>query len=376
MRVVEVVTQGPVGPTGPAGPAAGGKTNYIPLWSSTSSLTTSSIYQVTPIQVIIGATQSVHPGNEEALAVYQGESTSYNLISGHSDVDNYSQLNIKNFSTGSNASADVVVTANTGTEEEDFINMGINGSNYTNTGLVGGPRDAYIYSTGENLLIGNATPGKQVVIFNGGTDAAGNAKMYIHDANIGVIGINTNTIGDINQPAALRILPPNNNTYNLIETEANLNGFIQSTFTNLSSGADASSDVVAYNDVDPINKVTGFIDMGITSTGYNDPVDFPGWTPNTSYVYTTTPIMLVGTTNNTGSVNFFVGGVNPQANRKLKLSYDNNHELTGSLSISNILTLTPQHPLPSGVATGSFAVSSSVPPKPYFFDGTSWNALY
>ena len=45
-------------------------------------------------------------------------------------------------------------------------------------------------------------------------------------------------------------------------------------------------------------------------------------------------------------------------------------------TISNILTLTPQSPLPSGVATGSFAVSSSVPPKPYFYDGTTWNALY
>ena len=47
-----------------------------------------------------------------------------------------------------------------------------------------------------------------------------------------------------------------------------------------------------------------------------------------------------------------------------------------TVTISNILTLTPIHPLPSGVATGSFAVSSSSPPKPYFYNGTSWNALY
>jgi len=50
--------------------------------------------------------------------------------------------------------------------------------------------------------------------------------------------------------------------------------------------------------------------------------------------------------------------------------------VSGSVNVSNILTLTPQSPLPSGVATGSFAVSSSVPPKPYFYDGTTWNALY
>jgi hypothetical protein len=50
--------------------------------------------------------------------------------------------------------------------------------------------------------------------------------------------------------------------------------------------------------------------------------------------------------------------------------------ITGSATISNILTLSPQDPLPSGVPTGSFAVSSSAPPKPYFYDGTTWNALY
>jgi hypothetical protein len=50
--------------------------------------------------------------------------------------------------------------------------------------------------------------------------------------------------------------------------------------------------------------------------------------------------------------------------------------ITGSLSISNILTLTPQDPLPSNTPTGSFAVSSSIPPKPYFWDGSTWNVLY
>jgi len=50
---------------------------------------------------------------------------------------------------------------------------------------------------------------------------------------------------------------------------------------------------------------------------------------------------------------------------------------TSSVTINSVLTLTPQNPLPtSGVPTGSFAVSSSTPPKPYFWDGTSWNALY
>ena len=50
--------------------------------------------------------------------------------------------------------------------------------------------------------------------------------------------------------------------------------------------------------------------------------------------------------------------------------------VSGTVQFDDILSVTPQDPLPSGVPTGSFAVSSSAPPKPYFYDGTNWNALY
>ena len=50
--------------------------------------------------------------------------------------------------------------------------------------------------------------------------------------------------------------------------------------------------------------------------------------------------------------------------------------VSGSARIDEVLTLTPLDPLPTGSPTWSFAVSASVPPIPYFYDGTSWNALY
>jgi sugar lactone lactonase YvrE len=64
--------------------------------------------------------------------------------------------------------------------------------------------------------------------------------------------------------------------------------------------------------------------------------------------------------------NFGIGTTNPSASL----------HVSGSTRIDNVLTLTPQNPLPTGVPTGSFAVSSSIPPKPYFWDGSTWNALY
>lgn len=52
-------------------------------------------------------------------------------------------------------------------------------------------------------------------------------------------------------------------------------------------------------------------------------------------------------------------------------------DVSGSVKVSNVLTLAPQHPLPAASSyPNSFAVSSSTPPVPYFSDGTSWNALY
>jgi hypothetical protein len=93
-----------------------------------------------------------------------------------------------------------------------------------------------------------------------------------------------------------------------------------------------------------------------------------------------------GVTNSTSEVaRFSLGknlliGTTTDPGYKLNVSgsgnFTNNLTVTGSATISNILTLSPQDPLPTGVPTGSFAVSSSAPPKPYFYDGTTWNALY
>jgi hypothetical protein len=48
--------------------------------------------------------------------------------------------------------------------------------------------------------------------------------------------------------------------------------------------------------------------------------------------------------------------------------------ITSSVVLSNVLTLTPQDPLPGGLSAGSFATSGSTP-KPYFWDGSTWTAL-
>jgi len=45
------------------------------------------------------------------------------------------------------------------------------------------------------------------------------------------------------------------------------------------------------------------------------------------------------------------------------------------ITLGKVLTLQPTSVLPIGAPVGSFAVSSSVPPRPYMWDGTTWYAL-
>lgn len=151
---------------------------FVPYFTSDNKIGKSPIY-VTGSRVIIGgASASIHPFVPEAFAVYS-QLDGYNCISGHGTTNNYLQLNIKNFSTLSNASSDVVATADNGTEDSFYVNMGINGSGYDEDTIIGTANDAYVYGYGNVFHIGNAAE-EPVIIFAGGFDARGeHLKMVI-----------------------------------------------------------------------------------------------------------------------------------------------------------------------------------------------------
>lgn len=157
----------------------GGKAPHIPYFITDTTLATSSLYQSGSSTVIINQDNAT-TANPEALYVWQPSPTSFNVISGKGDINNYLQLNIQNTNQGANASSDVVATANNGNETINYVDMGINSQNYA--GVLGGPNDAYLYSTGVHLHIGNATPNQYVGFFAGGDDVDANMKLVL-DAN-------------------------------------------------------------------------------------------------------------------------------------------------------------------------------------------------
>jgi len=124
--------------------------------------------------------------NPEKLLVDAGTTTSVNAIVGKGNIDSYLQLNIQNNSTGTSASSDVVATANNGSETTNYVDMGINGGNYSG-GIMGTANDAYLYNMGQNFLVGTGTAAKSLVFMTGGTSQAANERMRIDGTgNVGI----------------------------------------------------------------------------------------------------------------------------------------------------------------------------------------------
>jgi hypothetical protein len=204
-------------------------------------------------------TSSFNGTNPERLLVDAGTTTSYNVISGKGNIDNYLQLNIQNNSAGNSASSDVVATANNGSETANYIDMGINSSTYNAAAFnITGINDAYLYSTGNDLAIGNATAGKAIKFFTAGTLAA-NERMRIN--HLGNVAIGTST-WDATYPEKLLIDAGTTTSIYPLSMKGTMNGWFQTKMTNSSTGTSASADFLAAN------SAGAFINMGMNGTGY------------------------------------------------------------------------------------------------------------
>jgi hypothetical protein len=109
--------------------------------------------------------------------------------------NNYVQLNIQNRATGLIATADLVITANNGTDNSNFINLGINNSGYSDplynntTGL-----DGYLIMDGGDLDIGTRTPGKIIEFHAGGTTES-NVIARISESGFNLVSGNLTVTG-------------------------------------------------------------------------------------------------------------------------------------------------------------------------------------
>lgn len=118
-------------------------------------------------------------------------SLSYCIADISSNQNGYSQFNLRNTNTGYNASGDLVITTDNGTDTTNFIDLGINNTGFnTSTWTVNGALDGYLYSSNTNFSVGVAFTNRYLSFFAGGTLAA-NEKMRMTDTGVGIGTTNT-----------------------------------------------------------------------------------------------------------------------------------------------------------------------------------------
>jgi len=121
-------------------------------------------------------------------------SLSYCIADISSNQNGYSQFNLRNTNTGYNASGDLVITTDNGTDTTNFIDLGINNTGFnTSTWTVNGALDGYLYSSNTNFSVGVAFTNRYLSFFAGGTLAA-NEKMRMTDTGVGIGTTNTSNI--------------------------------------------------------------------------------------------------------------------------------------------------------------------------------------
>lgn len=108
------------------------------------------------------------------------------IVSFNSNVNYYTQVTLQNKSTGADATADYILTADNGSDTVNYLDLGIINSGYdanTPTNSLGNivyAADGYLYAQGNtgnanqsggNLVLGTTVPGKNVKIFAGGVNS-------------------------------------------------------------------------------------------------------------------------------------------------------------------------------------------------------------
>ena len=325
-----------------------GRATHIPFFSTDNILSTSSIYQSGSNSIIINSDVNT-TGNPEALYVQQTHPTSFNVISGKGNLNNYLQLNIHNTNAGTSVSSDVVATANNGDENGNYIDMGINGSNFS--GPIGNPNDAYLYSTGSDLHIGNATPNKPVQFFAGGINTDTNRKFQLNANN------QHNMTGSLDISGSLAIRNLVTASVSNVLTYNPSTGQVYYTASSAIGGGGSGTPVAILDEgtqITPSVTSINFTGAGVAATNVGNAVTvtingtsidtstfattgsniFRGNQTVTGSLFTTGSNTLIGTTTLTGSLNI-TGSTTQVGNNTLA----GNTLLSGSITISGSTTV-------------------------------------
>jgi hypothetical protein len=277
-----------------------GITGYIPLYTSNNSLSSSNIHQSNSYSTIINREFGTAL-NPEALFIFQPNTGSINVATFESNVNDYSQINVRNESAGDEASSDIVATADNGDEFYYYVNLGINGSGY-DPGFIGGPNDAYLYSLAENFHIGNAAAdGSHLGFFVGGDNVNTYNKLTLSPNNLheltGSLNISNNLI--VNQNLTVLGTASFQHTTNLEVADR---------FILLASGSNTSGDggIIIQQGTQNIGELFAF-DSGTTRWAFTSSFN-AGSSSFTPDAFVAAALIGTGTNPTTVAARYQVGG--------------------------------------------------------------------
>ena len=132
-----------------------------------------------------------------ALPIFIGwDPVGLDILAIGSNINNYVEAAIWNANTQGSASADFSINDSLGLYSNNYIDIGINGTGWSNSQwTINGPSDAYVYTGNTNLAVGTGGNQGNLVFFTAGT-LAGNERIRITTSgNVGINNTNpTNTL--------------------------------------------------------------------------------------------------------------------------------------------------------------------------------------
>ena len=125
--------------------------------------------------------------NPEKVVINAGTTSSVNALVVKGSIDSYLQFNIKNQSAGTDATTDIVATANNGTETTNYVDLGINGSNYSGGAIeTGVANDGYLISAAKDFYLVNSSSNRNMLFLTGGTGVANERMRILANGRVGM----------------------------------------------------------------------------------------------------------------------------------------------------------------------------------------------